>query len=320
MAAGLAARGHDVSVHMRSGINRWFDGVRYDAWDSLDGERIDVLVAWRRPSLSDPVDERAAQVRRRYLWLHDARAIDDLGARVASFDRVLLLSEFQRGRYPEVPDHLVVYTRNGIDPAEFAAPHPWRDPHLVVYGSDYNRGLRALLTSWPEIREAVPSARLHVFYGWQGLERRSPERTAMLKAVFEPLLAQPGISHLGRIGHADVAREYRTAGVWAYPCSFPETSCLSAMKAQAGGAIPVVIPSGALRQTVRFGLATEASYTDPGEEPHGPTLIAEWRRLLISVLSDPERQRQIRRRMTEESRRLFAWDSVVADWEREFER
>ncbi len=98
-----------------------------------------------------------------------------------------------------------------------------------------------------------------------------------LKAVFEPLFTQPGVTHLGRIGHARVAAEYRAAGIWAYPCSFPETSCISAMKAQAAGAIPVVIPSGALRETIHIGFATKDAYTDPEPRPDGPELVAQWR-------------------------------------------
>jgi glycosyltransferase involved in cell wall biosynthesis len=320
MAAGLAARGHEVSVHMRGAGDRCYDGVRYVGWDALDGTRIDVAIAWRRPTLTDLLDQRASYVGRRYLWLHDATASDDIAAHLGSFDKVLMLSRFQRSRYPDVPDDKVLYTRNGVDPADFAAPHPWRDPYLVVYGSDYNRGLRALLNSWPEVREAVPTARLRVFYGWQGLELRSGERAAQLKAVLEPLFAQPGVTHLGRIGHAAVAGEYRRAGIWAYPCSFPETSCLSAMKAQVGGALPVVIPSGALRETVRFGFATKECYTDPGAEPDGPRLVAEWRRGLIALLRDPEAQRRVRRTMMPECRGLFAWSSVVDQWERELLR
>ena len=318
MASGLAARGHDVSVHMRRSGEQRHGLVRYAGWDTLRGEHLDVVVVWRRPSLADAVDERAAYVGRRYLWLHDATAAEDLAEQVGRFEKIFMLSAFQRRRYPQVPDDKIVYTRNGIDPRDFAAPYPWRDPHLVVYGSDYNRGLRALLTSWPEIRGAVPTARLHVFYGWQGLELRSAERAGRLKAVFEPLFAQPGVTHLGRIGHRQVATEYREAGIWAYPCSFPETSCISAMKAQAAGAIPVVIPSGALRETVHFGFVTSDAYTD--DEPHtdGAGLVSEWRQGLVGLLPDPERQRQVRRAMVTTSRLSFAWDGVVDQWEEEF--
>jgi protein O-GlcNAc transferase len=320
MASGLAARGHTVSVHMRRGGDQRHGMVRYAGWDTLRGERLDVVVVWRRPSLADAVDERAAYVGRRYLWLHDATAIEDLTDQVGRFEKVFMLSAFQRRRYPQVPDEKVVYTRNGIEPELFAPPHPWRDPHLVVYGSDYNRGLRALLTSWPEVLGAVPTARLHVFYGWQGLELRSGERAGRLKAVFEPLFAQRGVTHLGRIGHARVAAEYRQAGIWAYPCSFPETSCISAMKAQAAGAIPVVIPSGALRETVHFGFTTKDAYTDPEPRPDGLELVSQWRQGLLELLSDPERQRQVRRAMVTASRHDFAWDGVVDQWEAEFSR
>jgi glycosyltransferase involved in cell wall biosynthesis len=320
MAAGLAGRGHDVSVHMRRGGDQRHGLVRYAGWDTLRGERIDVVLVWRRPSLADAVDERAAAVGRRYLWLHDATAREDLAAQLAQFEKVFMLSAFQRGRYPQVPDEKVLHTRNGIDPAAFARPHPWRDPHLVVYGSDYNRGLRALLTSWPQVRAAVPTARLDVFYGWQGLELRSGERADRLKAEFEPLFAQPGVTHLGRIGHEQVAAAYRQAGVWAYPCSFPETSCISAMKAQAAGAIPAVIPSGALRETVRFGFATKDAYTDPEPRTDGAELVAQWHQGLLDLLSDPERQRQIRREMVTAARNDFAWEGVVDQWEAEFSR
>jgi hypothetical protein len=92
------------------------------------------------------------------------------------------------------------------------------------------------------------------------------------------------------------------------------------MKAQAAGAIPVVIPSGALRETVHFGFATKDAYTDPEPRPDGLELVSQWRQGLLELLSDPERQRQVRRTMVTASRHGFAWDGVVDQWEAELSR
>lgn len=85
-------------------------------------------------------------------------------------------------------------------------------------------------------------------------------------------VAIPGVTHLGRLSHAAVADQFRRARIWAYPCSFRETSCITAMKARAGGAIPAVIPNGALRETVRFGFRTGRDFDNPG----GPAVTAWW--------------------------------------------
>lgn len=288
LSASLAARGHDVSVHMRNGLTGCRRGVHWGNWDTLPHDHVDVAVVWRRPSLVRHVDAWIADIGRRYLWLHDNNTPRAVYDHQDSFDKIILLSASQRSRLPLVPDRLVWMSSNGIDPAQFAPPHPWRDPTLVIYGSDYQRGLRELLTSWPEIRAAVPHARLRVFFGWQGVQDRNPDRARRLKVAFAPLFDQPGVTDLGRIGHAAVADEYRRAGVWAYPCSFPETSCISAMKAQAGGAVPAVIPTGALRDTVRFGFRTRSDYARLGVRPNDD-LIAEWRAGLIELLRSPER-------------------------------
>jgi protein O-GlcNAc transferase len=303
---------------MRDAPNRRFGAVAYLDLSRLDGERVDVAIVWRRAALVEELDRRRVVSARRYLWLHDNIAPETLARFDHLFHRIMVLSRYHRSRFPQLSDHRFLVTSNGIDPVQFAPPDPPRNPTLAVYGSDYVRGLRALLQSWPMIRAAVPTARLHVFYGWQGLARREPERAARLQREFAPLLSQPGVDHLGRIGHADVAAEYRRAGVWAYPCSYRETSCISAMKAQAGGAVPAVIPTGALAETVRFGVATRLTYdTLPAGTP-GDELVGEWREALIDLLRSPQRQEAIRREMMPACRAAFAWQRVAAEWEREF--
>ncbi len=88
------------------------------------------------------------------------------------------------------------------------------------------------------------------------------------------------------------------------------------MKAQAGGAIPVVISSGALRETVNFGFKTMRGRTDFARLPQ--RIIEEWLAGLIDLLRSPERQARIRREMTPTSRQRFDWARVVEQWNSEF--
>jgi glycosyltransferase involved in cell wall biosynthesis len=317
MAAALSARGHDVSVlNARGGALRLIGRVTWASYDQPPKAREDVAVLWRRPGLIDRRGPREA--RKTYLWLHDMLPEADVLSRLPVITKVMVLSRFHRNHYPNVPDGKIMQTRNGIDAAQFAQAAPDRDSRLMVYGSCYTRGLRTLLSNWRRIREAAPGARLNVFYGWHTLERLSPDRYQRIRPALEALFGQEGVTHLGRVGHPDVARQYLSAGVWAYPCSFPETSCISAMKAQAGGAVPAVIPTGALSETVRFGFRTMRSYTDYRGLPFPQRIVEEWLQGLVDLLRSSERQARIRTEMIPDSRRHFDWSAVARAWEQEF--
>ncbi len=317
MAAHLAELGHDVCVYnTRRGSERQIRGVTYTGYDAQPKNPTDVGIVWRRAGLLRWMLE-GLRIGRLYLWLHDALDASNFEPFLNAYRKVMVLSRFHRLLYPSIAPEKIFRTSNGIEPAQFGESAR-RDPHLIVYGSSYNRGLRTLLENWGRIRRAVPDARLNVFYGWDILERLNPAHCARIRPHFDQLMAQEGICHLGRLSHRDVARQYSTAGVWAYPCSFPETSCISAMKAQAGGAIPVVIPTGALRETVRFGFATMRSYTDFRGLPFPRRIIDEWLEGLISILCASQLQERVRRVMMPASRRRFAWARVAQAWEQEF--
>ena len=315
MAVGLARCGHEVTVvNTRQGPIRHMAGVAWSSYESRPAKTADVGIIWRR---SWRIDQLAGAARRFYLWLHDFIPESDVLPRVAAFHKVMVLSRFHRQRYPSLSSDRIFMTSNGVGPDDFS-DRGVHDPQLMVYGSCYSRGLHVLLTHWRSIRAAVPSARLRIFYGWQTIEKTKPEQCRRLRRMLAPLMAQEGITHLGRIGHQDVAREYAAAGIWAYPCLFAETSCISAMKAQAAGAVPVVISSGALRETVNFGFKTMRGRTDFAGLPTPPRIVEEWLAGLIDMLRSPERQARIRREMIPASRRRFAWTNVVEQWEREF--
>merc|ERR1711968_346578 len=53
------------------------------------------------------------------------------------------------------------------------------------------------------------------------------------------MLKYDGITYVGMADHHKLATGYAKAGFYLYPTSYPETGCVSLMKAQALGAIPI---------------------------------------------------------------------------------
>lgn len=189
-----------------------------------------------------------------------------------------------------------------------------RDPKLMVYGSSYDRGLEHLLKMWPDIKKEVPDAKLRIFYGWVLFDKGyadNPERMAW-KEKMNKLMQQDGITHLGRISHDAVRKEMENAGIWAYPTHFGEISCITAMKAQAWGAIPVVINYAALEETVQWGIKVKGDIYD--QETKDLYIKA-----LVSLLKDEKQQEFIRPKMMEWAKR-FSWENVAKQWDAEFKK
>ncbi len=188
-----------------------------------------------------------------------------------------------------------------------------RNPHRIIYGSSYDRGLSHLLEIWSQIKKEVPDAQLHIFYGWDLFDKGyagNPERMDW-KDRMNKLMEQKGITHLGRIGHAELQKEFDTAGVWAYPCHFGEISCITAMRAQIGGAIPVVVNYAALKETVHYGVKVEGDIYEP-------EVKEDFKNQLVALLKDEKKQEEIRKEMMPWAQKEFGWSKVALQWDAEF--
>jgi len=188
-----------------------------------------------------------------------------------------------------------------------------RNNKRMFYGSSYDRGLEHLLKMWPKIIEQVPDAELHIFYGWTLFAKfyaDNPERM-LWKENMDKMMEQKGITHLGRISHGALKEEIENCGIFAYPTHFGETSCITAMKAQAWGAIPVVINYAGVKETVHFGIKVEGDIYDQETKD-------EYVKQLVSLLKDDKRQEEIRKEMIPWALENFTWRKVAEQWTEEF--
>lgn len=317
MARRLVARGHSVRLYGDcEGLEGTFDGVEYVHFQKFRDVECDLLITSRRPHVVD--DDMNVKARTVMCWVHDVHLGPALTyARALRIDKFLVLSEWHKGFFLKHhnfvhPDQVIV-TRNGIDLSRFSlsgAGRPVRNPHRAVYSSSPDRGLDVAIRAWPGVRQRVPDAELHVFYGFQTWEKSTSDPKQIdlinyLKAQLESS-RENGVVYHGRVDQSRLASEFLQSGVWAYPTWFSETSCITAMEAQAAGLRIVTSPIAALNETVGSrGTMISGDWLSP-------EYMERWTDAVVDAMLRPgDEDREALSRYAGEN---FGWDSLADEW------
>jgi glycosyltransferase involved in cell wall biosynthesis len=286
-------------------------------------DNFNVLIGWRMIGFFD----RKWNAKKTYLWLHDVQnPLEYTKERVDNIDKIFVLSEAHKKTILNaenkewLPDDKFLLTGNGINLAHFDKldkKPPVRDHKRLVWTSSYDRGLEHLLDIWPDVLAEVPDAKLDIYYGWNlfdSIHHNNPERKAWKHKV-DQKMKQDGITHIGRVGQEEILEATYGAGIWAYPTHFYEISCITAMKCQAAGAIPVVTDYAALEETVQHGVKIDVSEDDIYDDE----IKKEFSTKLIEVLKmNEEDQKALREPMIEWARNKFSWKGIADQWIGEF--
>lgn len=314
MSQELTKLGWKVTVFANPEKPGNFNGVEYKVWHDVNPkDEFNALILWRGIGFVD-VEPKAKFT---MVWMHDVPNNPDFTEeRVEKVDKIAVLSEYHKsllrmykdGIFEKMPEKKVFLTSNGIPEINVK---PWKgNPHRIIYSSSPDRGLQYLLRNWGTIRKEVSDAELHIFYGWDvydAIHRGNPERERWKKQVMQ-MMKQDGIVYHGRVGHDALHYEMSKSGIWAYPTDFTEISCITAMKAQKLGAIPVVTDYAALTETVKNGLRVDVDIeTEEGQKEYFDSLIA--------LLKDTKKQEEIREPMMKWAADYFNWSNVAKLWD-----
>ena len=261
-------------------------------------QEFDVIILWRHsPDLGSALKDEGKVC----LWLHD----------VWSYkfniqpDTVFFLSEFHRKNYlrnqanwhGSKVKHIVA--GNGLD---YDPPtNVQRKPLSCVYASNYARGLIHLLRMWPTVRAKFPEATLEVAYGRQTWGNLNNEQ---LGEIVE-LLKLPGITEHGKLNYADLNALMQRCSFWTYPYSgLSETFCITAIRAQRCGLIPVTTREAALNETVYAGAFCLDKFD-----------YDAYLKLLLDSLG---REAEVDREIFVEFSKKYTWSNIVEKWEKAF--
>ena len=256
----LARRGHKVTLYMNPPDNSiWRSSFSNPRWLPEDFFHLtnnkgyyDFILMWRRFD----VDTGRKRSRRVFSWVHDSpnpsRIPKDM--QFPSFDGICLLSEHHRKQFldswPGFDKVPYIICGNGIVPEQFTEPMRITNPFSIGYYSNYARGLIVLMLIWPEIKKEFPTATLEIYYGRETWGTMPPDQfNFVLDKMNE--YKDLGVTECGKVGHIQLASAMKRTSVLAYPClALSETFCITVVKAQASGMIPVTTRIAALDETV----------------------------------------------------------------------
>lgn len=221
----------------------------------------------------------------------------------------------------------VIFNGFDVDLYDSGVNKQWTQSKMMnrfIYASSPDRGLVRLLDFWPKIRERMPSAELHVYYGWEAIDKiidaglpTGPQLAHFKKTVQAQIKRlggeKVGIIWHGRVGQQELATAMKRASIMPYPANFMETFGIVFAQGMAAGCLPVTCDLGAL----------PAMIDDPrlivtGAAPDSEVYERLFLDKLFAVMEmDPAERYELERGLNERVQDLN-YASVADSWERLF--
>ena len=184
------------------------------------------------------------------------------------------------------------------------------EANRVIYCSSPDRGLHHLLRIWPQVREQIPDAELHIFYSFAGFERVKWQMSeyAAIWWYVKSHLGQPGVFNHGPVGQLALAKEQMKAALMAYPSDLfidGETFCIAVLECMAAGTPTLISDATALPGV--YGNAA-AILSRPIEDEH-------WVGAIVRLLTEEDLRKVYIERGLEFARE-HTWDKAVEAWDK----
>ena len=312
--AKFLKQGYAVTVYCKTQEEGFFDGIGYINNRNFNID-CDILISFRDPKCFERV---RINCKKAYLWLHDIYIHTYITQNdVNRFNKILVLSNSHKDAILEhhnfIDNNKFSIVRNGIsDICEYKKDIP-RNPHKAVYTSSAGRGLDVACMMWGKVREQVPDAELHVFYGFDYTDLGNNPEKQRFDFIKQLLAITPGIVNHGKVPKEQLVDELLSAGVWCYPTWFKESSSLAAMEAQTAGLNIVTSNLSSLKETIGDrGIFVDGKSFDLWTGEYFPDYQDRFIPELVKALNtdNPELRKQIQ----EYAFKNFDYNIVVFDW------
>lgn len=171
----------------------------------------------------------------------------------ARFRKIVFVSDWQMQMFnliKGVPYADSVVIPNGIKKGKESAK-PWKpkDRINLIYHTTPHRGLELLVPVFQKLSTIHPDIHLHVYssfeiYGWE-------ERNKPYEKLFDIIKNHDKMSYYGTVSNAEIRKALEQMHIFAYPCIWPETSCLAMIEAISSNVFVIHPNYGALPETAQ---------------------------------------------------------------------
>ena len=256
IADNLAASGHEVYVAVGAADPKQGMATYINVNDYHKVGDVDVLIVvryWR--SLFWPI-----KAKKRFYWSGDSvNIIHNLGIGDPRFyntvDALITVSDWHADvlcKASGFPRNKAWTLRNGVFLSNFKGEES-RVRKRLIYSSLPNRGLIYMPHIFLALKKKHPELEFHIFSGsLRDSPAWPPDNKWILewKNLISLFKTIKGCYLHGYVLQKQLAREFMRSSVWVYPTAFEETSCISAMEAQAAGCAVVTSKLAAIPETV----------------------------------------------------------------------
>lgn len=318
MAESLAKLGNNVSVYSHcKGKEGKYNNVTYidinKFYRNATQVPHDILIIQRAPDMF----RMKYNSKLNFLWTHDLVTVqqsDYFRATAWNIDKCLILSDFHKKQsqgMTGLPDDYYWQTKNGIDHNLVGNPLK-RDPKKLIFGARPERGLDNLLFSiFPAMLEKDKDLKLYITSYNHDVEA--------MQGYYDSLRQQANnfkdnVVWLAPQTKAQLYEHYKTASLFLYPQDFEETSCISAIEAQACS-LPIICNDvGAVRETIDIDSGVVLSGFDSARNSQFSEQFVD---ISLTLLNNPERLKEMGQAGIKNSQN-YKWDNIAKDWNDKF--
>jgi Glycosyl transferases group 1/Glycosyl transferase family 2 len=255
-----------------------------------------------------------------YLWAHDFE-FNSSGTDMTpeqllqkwnhKFDGCICLTNWQKNlfekKYPELKNK-IFSINNGIKTELFKDIKKNKIKNQFIYTSRSERGLVRLLELWDGLTEKIPNAKL-VISSYNDFPNKDPRIKDIDQNIIQKIIElnkkHNNIKHYGKLNKKELYELMSESEYWFYPCTYPETSCITAMEMLMSEVICICYPFAGLVNTLGdYGL-----YIDPSK-------VNE-----IDIIQDlcKEENNELRRNVKERGKQYAlscSWENRKLEWKK----
>lgn len=193
--------------------------------------------------------------------------------------------------------------KNAIDPIE--AHEKPTDKIRLIYTSNPVRGLDILCDVFERLSKEYDDIELEVFSSNSVYGNKDDGQE-----LFERLKSNPKVIYHGGKSNVEVREGLKRSHIFAYPCTYGETSCIALMEAMSAGLLCVHPDQAALFETA--GGMTEMYHYCHDPEKHKEIFYLELKKAINAIVNKTKSSKlELQKKYSEE---VFGWYNREIEW------